>query len=369
MSLKRALFTSVLLSTLVCLPQADKIILNNGEVIEEVTIKSEGLKEVVYDAGRDKGMTVDSDSVRKIEYEKLPSLVDEAQSAMRGGDPGLAVDTLLAYIEKYAEKPDSRYGWGPAYASWSVIVLRRQFGDLGGVIEGSKNFVRSFPESRYLPMVFMSQASALHQAGEKDELEKTLAAFRNAISTQGLSERWSLEADLMEARAKGGSLGSQRSALEAIGQKAGTRFPSVAGRASVAVGEALLADADKNVSDQDRAAKSRAEAEELFEGIVKDATLDDSTLAGAYAGLGECLFYRGAADSQNVDTLKLAVRALLRVPLLYETESAYVPKALFLAGRSFDMMGDRDRKRQMRRELERDYPSSPWTAEAAKLLR
>ena len=50
----------------------------------------------------------------------------------------------------------------------------------------------------------------------------------------------------------------------------------------------------------------------------------------------------------------------LRVVTLYETQGQYVPKALYYALRCFDLMEDRTRRTDMKRELLALYPSSIW---------
>lgn len=363
MSLFRAAAPTLFLALVPSLALADRITLADGTEIADVKIEQESLSVVTYD----KQETVPSDNVRSVEFEKFPPLVDQALAALRGGDAGAAADMLDEYVSDRGERGDSRYPWGPAYAAWTGIELRQQFADLPGVVEKASAFTKTFEDSRYLPMAFLAKTRAELALGKADVVAKTLADFRAVISSRSLSARWSLEADLMEARAAGGSLSKQRAALDAIVDAADGEHPGVANRARVAIGEALLGEAEKSVSDPAKASGYRSEAQGLFEAIVADPAADDTTLAGAYTGLGECLFYAGA-DSQDPELLGKAVRALLRVPVVYEAESAYVPRALFLAGRSFDMLQDRDRKRDMRRELERSYPNSPWTEEARRIL-
>ena len=366
MSLQRAFLQSLLFLSLSGLARPDRIILADGKEIADVKVVSESLSVVTYKSDK-KEKTIPSDKVRTVEFERLPKLVDEAMAALQGGDAGAAADMLAEYVAKRAEKGDRNYPWGPAFAAWKGIELRQQFGDLAGVIEQAKSFANLFPESRYLPLAYMARLAAEHQAEDSAALTRTLADFRSLIERRSLSERWSLEADLMEARSTSGSLAKRRAALEAVAAKAKGSYPGVASRAEAAVGEALLAEAEKNVADQAKASSLRDEARKLFEEIIVDESADSQTLAAAYTGLGECLFYAGA-DKQDTELLGKAVRALLRVPVLFESESAYVPRALYLAGRTFDMLQDKKRKNDMRRELERNYPNSPWTEEARRVF-
>ena len=369
MRLHRVLFTALALVPTTLVAHADRITLVDGTELKDVEIQLESLQTVTYEEDGDE-TSVASHKVRSVEFDRYPPLVDEALSALRGGDAALAVDLLDAYIEEAGDRGGRRgFKWAPPFAAWTAIELRQQFGDLAGVTSGSAAFLTKFPDSRYVPYVYLTKASAEGVLGQASKVTQTLGAFRALIGEKDLSSRWDFEVDLAEARAAGGSLATQRAALEEIVSKAKAEHPGVASRAQVAIGEAILAEAEKKQgSDKDKAATLRREAQSMFEEIVGDATSDDATLAGAYTGLGECYFYAGA-DAQDPELLKKAVLALLRLPVSYETQTAYVPKALFLAGRSFDMLQDNGRKSAMLRQLEQQYPNNPWTEQGRKFLR
>jgi len=362
MILARVVLPALLVTSLAGLARPDRITLVDGTELDDVEIEAQTLNVVRYDGG-----TVPSDQVRSVTFKKLPDLVDEALAALRGGDAGLAADLLDEYVDDRSGRGDRQHPWGPAYAAWTAIELRQQYGDLPGVVEKAGAFPGVFPDSRYVPLAFLAKATAQHQMEDSAAVAATLESFRSVISEKSLSARWSLEADLFEARTAAGSLATKRDALESIASRANEEHLAVAVRARVAIAEAILAEADKNSSDQAKAASLREEARGILEEVVENPAADAGALAGAYTGLGEALFYAGAAD-QDEATLNSAVRALLRVPVVYDAQTAYVPKALFLAGRAFDMLQDDERKRDMRRELEVRFPDSPWTVQARRVF-
>ena len=112
----------------------------------------------------------------------------------------------------------------------------------------------------------------------------------------------------------------------------------------------------------------RANAKRLFEQVVSDPKAGPRALAGAHTGMGECLYYEGAATADE-EVLRRAALHSLRVAVSYRLETDYLPRALFFAFRSFDVMKQRDRKADMLAELEAQFADSPWTAEARKYRR
>ena len=79
----------------------------------------------------------------------------------------------------------------------------------------------------------------------------------------------------------------------------------------------------------------------------------------------DCLFYFGA-DADDVDLMRQAVLHYLRVVTRFKKEGGYVPRSLFYAMRCFDLMQNRRRRNDMKRELVALYPDSAWAREAAR---
>ena len=148
-----------------------------------------------------------------------------------------------------------------------------------------------------------------------------------------------------------------------VGTTAGSEYPVVRNRARVAEGESYI---ESNPKDFD---KARA----VFEEIADDPTADDATLAGAYTGLGDCLFQQAAkkvnAEEDAGDELRGALLNYLRVVVVYENQTRYVSKAMFFAGTVFKLMDDeasRAAAYKMYQALKTRYPASEWAQKAGR---
>src|SRR5690606_28534592 len=110
----------------------------------------------------------------------------------------------------------------------------------------------------------------------------------------------------------------------------------VANRARVAEGETYLEGSKPDFG----------AAKKVFEKILADPKADDATMAGAYTGMGDCLFHEAAAKGSGSDASKkdldAALMAYMRVAVNYRDQTRYAPKAMFYAGRSLDLLGEGD---------------------------
>jgi hypothetical protein len=130
--------------------------------------------------------------------------------------------------------------------------------------------------------------------------------------------------------------------------------------ADVAVAESLLLRED-----------GLAEAEKMFKAVTADPKADERTLAGAWSGLGDCIYRRAVqrkAEGKEADKdLRDALKAYMRVVVVYEYEFRYVPHAMLFAGRSFDALGDeesKDRAQRLYRQILITYKGSKEANEA-----
>ena len=104
---------------------------------------------------------------------------------------------------------------------------------------------------------------------------------------------------------------------------------------------------------------------------MKNPKADARTMAGAYSGLGDCLYQEAAVlIKENKDAeavLQEALLSFLRVVVSYKDQTFYVPKAMFYAGRVFDLSDAEDGKdyaQRMYREVMRQFRGSNWADEA-----
>ena len=338
---------------------ADSITTTDGTVIEDVDIETETLAEIIYKSGRQQ-MSVESEKVLEVSFAAYPSAVDEALAFLNDGDIHSALQSLDGYVDDEIEDPsERRYKWAPAYAAWRVVELRNRLADLDGVAVAAKRVVDRFPDSRYVPAAYLAKASAEYWTDQPEQARTTLDALAALVSSKGLSKRWDLECRLAQIQFDGKPPSeTKRQAYAAIATEAGADFPTVAGRAQVALGESFLAEAEATL-DSAAAQGLRDEARKVFTEIADDPSADDGALAGAHTGLGDCLFFEGAAANDEA-VLKEAAMHYLRVVTLYESQAQYVPKALYFALRTFDLMDNRLRRADMQRELLQNFPDSEW---------
>ena len=345
---------------------SDTIYLTDGSTLSDVSIVDETLLQVVYrEKGKSAEKTVDPDIVLRVEYRRMPALLDE-------GNAFLADDEIASALENYeewiagvlsGENKKDRQSWAPAYAMRRVLDIHMTLGDLPAVVKAADKLIASRPDSRHVPGAYLAKAEALRLLGKEDKARKAITDFRDVIDRRSLSDLWRLEAELAEilndSKLKGTS---RRDKLITIGTTAGKKYPVVRNRARVAEGESYI---EANPKQYD---KARA----VFQEIADDPTADDATLAGAYTGLGDCLFEQAAAkvnaEEDASAELQGALLNYLRVVVVYESQTRYVSKAMFFAGRVFDLMGEESRADayKMYEAVKTNYPASEWAQMAGR---
>ena len=343
---------------------ADRIYLTNGTSLDGVDIANETLAGVTYRAkGKSGEQSVQADQVLRVEYAKLPRLVDEALSDAEDDNLQSAIDTLSDFANGVlsGENKRDKQLWAPGYALYRAIEFCAAVASqesLQRIVTLSDTLVEKLPDSRYVPLALISKASALRDLGKGKEAGETITALRTLVSTKALSEAFKLEADLLDIET--GSLKGQqrRDKLLEVQGKAGSQYPLVKSRARVLEAQTYIEGETKDFS----------KARQIYDAVIKDPKADDATLAGAYTGMGDCLFqeasekFRTGGDASVI--LRDAVLSYLRVVLVYKDQSRYVPKAMFQAGRTFEMMGEgrKPDARRMYSSVIQHYPGSEWAS-------
>ena len=358
-------FVAPILLFAASLPSADTIVRTDGKKIENVQVVSETMTEVVYKKGRNV-QTLRAERILLIHFEKMPRLLDEAEGFVGEDDLGAALDALDEYVEGQIERPNERLKWAPAYAAWRTIELRQSLADLAGARQAALRLIDNFGDSRYVPGAYLAKASAEIDSGRAANALKTLEKFAALVEKNQLSKRYDLECRMVRIQAEEKRSGAaRRTDLGIIAREAGSEFPTVKSRAELLEGEVFLSEASRTVN-PGKAAKLRGKAQLVFERIVKTGNATEATLAGAYTGLGECLYYAGA-EQEDEELLKQASMYFLRVVTLFKGESRYVSKSLYFAMRCFHLTQDKRRKVDMLRELKSLFPNSGWIREAEKI--
>jgi len=364
--LPRAALAVPALATLTLAPAlADTIYMVDGSTLDEVDVIAERLDGITY---RQKGKSgedqIDPDKVLLIEYKRLPRLIDEAETLIADGAVLDGIERLDQFAESVfsGENKRDKQTWAPAHALDRILHLRMGLGELDGVIKAADRLLEKAPDSRHAPTALLEKAFAQRMQGKGPAAQATLDVLRETIASKGLSKRWSLELELAEIAGNADLKGqAKRDRLIEVAGQAGNAYPTVRSRARVAEGETHL----------EGSSPDYASAQKIFESIVADPKADEATLAGAYTGLGDCLFHSAAekikagADAGN--ELLEALLAYMRVVVNYPDQPNYVPKAMFFAGRVFDYIGDDVSKGNARRlytAVIQNYKDSTWAAEA-----
>jgi hypothetical protein len=372
--LRSAVLSALLLPALLAgAASADVLYLIDGSTLVDVDIETETLRGVTYKRkGKNEVETVAPDQVLSIEYKRLPSMLDEADGLARDGALQDAIDRYDVFVEgiESGENRRDRQAWAPAYALQRVVELRTSLGDAEGVITAADALLAKAPDSRHAPAALLAKAEAQKSLGKDSGVRQALDDLRAMIEAKSLSKRWSLELELAEVLFNPELKGqAKRERLIEISGQAGKTYPGVANRARVSEGETYLEGSTRDF----------AAARKAFEKILADPKADDTTMAGAYTGMGDCLFHEAASKTQKGGPpasaeLESALMAYMRVAVNYRDQTRYAPKAMFYAGRAFDLLGEDDEvnkanARRLYGAVIQNYPGSEWAREAGNFRR
>ena len=190
--------SSALLAVLAVPVGADVIHRTSGAPIEDCAIVDETLTEVSYkEGGRGKSLSVPADEVLRIEYERVPQLVGEADEFLASGDVDSALDAFDEYLSEHlGGREEKRYTWAPAYAAFRLLEIQNSVGDAAGIVSAAERLIDNFSESRYVPQAYVIMADALFLSDEGGRAQAKLGEFERLIVKKNLSQRWGLECRL-----------------------------------------------------------------------------------------------------------------------------------------------------------------------------
>jgi tetratricopeptide (TPR) repeat protein len=367
LSLRPAALALAAAAALGAVARADRLFLTNGSTIE-CDVLRDTLQGVTYKSKAKSGEQVQSpEGVLRIEFTKVPSAIDSAEADVTDNNLESAADLFEQFAEGVlnGENRRDKQEWAPAYALRRAIEVNQSIASkdsLARVVTVADKLVARAADSRHVPFAYIAKAEALRDLGKNDEAAAAAVALKEVVESKSLHEAYKLEAALLEVQVNAGLRGqARRDRLIEIASQAGTAYPIVRNRARVAEAETYI----------EGDAKDFGKALKLYEGVVKDPKADAATLAGAYTGLGDCLFQQGVEKLKSgapdaLQTLKDATFAYLRVTVVYKDQSRYAPRAMYFAGRCFDLMGE-DQKvnaRKMYGAVISQYPGSNWAQEA-----
>ena len=361
--LTRAAYSTAALSFLhvAAVAMPDRIYQSDGSILEDVTIVTEGLTTVTYKpSDSKKESTVDSELVLSVEFANKPEEVSMADVSASDEGFGSALAGMQDYLANLGGKKDKKFPWGPSYARFRIVELTALMNDLGAMTTAVDDIVTNDPESRYVPLAMISKIDRLIANGDMAGATEASTTFKNLVTDKGLSQRWKFEQQLLALRADASQKGEglEKALLQL--SKSAKVFPTVTNAADVAAAESML---------------SRSEfqsAEELFEGVTEDPSADNSTLAAAWTGLGDCLYRRaeakvGADDEGAKALFGEAQRAFMRTVVNYRFEYVHVAKSAFYAGRCFQLIegeGAKENSNKLFFYVMRNFKGSKWADSA-----
>ena len=140
-------------------------------------------------------------------------------------------------------------------------------------------------------------------------------------------------------------------AMQGLVEKNRESYPTVASRAQVEVGNAMVAAGDFKG------------ARAFFDGILEEGKGGDGIIASAISGLGDCAYLEALSlDSpkEQVPFLEEAILNFLTVASVYREEVRLVPRAMFYAGDALKRIGDSGSARNVASRIRNLYPDSTW---------
>jgi hypothetical protein len=353
----------------------DTIYLLDGKVLENVSISADTLAGVTY---KQKGaeQQLSADQVERVEYQRKPKQVQEAEVALGEDNIEGAIEDLELCRDGILagnEKDKKAFPWAAEWASNRVVELRRANQDWAGTVAAASLLIEQFTDSRNLPAAYLAKAEAEAALGKEDAALASLAGLAKLIGERSLSERWQLEHDVSQATIdKGLDARARLTKLEKVQKAASAGGMAVLNRAELAMAEAYLSLAD---TEQARRDEHLAKAKGLLEGINARPAVEERVLAGTLMGMADASFQVAAA---NKDKAALAAARLLymRVVVLYRGQSRYVPKALFQAAtiskQLFELTQDPaegERQIKLATKLVSRYRGTSWAEDGKTLLR
>jgi hypothetical protein len=355
----------------------DTIYLADGTQLENVSITADTLAGLTYKQ-RGVEQQLPSDQVERVEYQRKPKQVQEAEVALQEDNIEGAIEDLELCRDGILggnEKEQKAFPWAAEWASNRVVELRRANQDWAGTVAAANLLIEKFPESRNLPAAYLAKAEAESALDKEAAALSSLAGLAKLIGERSLSQRWQLEHDVslatidrsLDPRAR---LTKLEKVQKAAGGSAGGN--AVLNRAELAMAEAYLALAD---ADTAKRADHLAKARQLLEGINARPAVEERVLAGALMGMADASF-QAATGSQDKAALAAARLLYMRVVVLYRGQSRYVPKALFQAAtiskQLFDLTQDpseAERQIKLATRLVSRYRGTSWADEGRVLMR
>jgi predicted negative regulator of RcsB-dependent stress response len=347
---------SLLATTLLALlPQSqNELVLVDGTTLQVDKILSETFTEVTYRRGKSEGRKP-SDQVVEVRHNIGKSVLEDyayAVEVMESGQFGNAVVNFRMVLEDEKLLNRAGYEWVRQHALFRQVRCMNSLADFSGVSATVDKLLAEVPNTFFYAPALMMKAQTKMDSGDKAGATKVFKRLQNEVVSKGLPQRWSREAELglmlLDSSLSGSKL---ERALQGLVEKNASQYPTVAARARVEVGNAMVSNKDYDG------------ARVFFKAIIKEGKGGDSVMAGAISGKGDCAYRQALSMDSMKDQmpyLEEAVLDFLTVASVYREEVRLVPRAMYFAGDALKRVGDSGGARAVATRLRQLFPDSSW---------
>jgi len=295
-------FFAVALSAIWVVPvagQDDRILLANGSTVEGARVTGYGIHELRYAKGS-ANESVSTDQVAKVELGKFR---DVYARGLKNADLMLTVAR-----EQMGVKNEVMAQLGFVGASARFFDTDRAQEAIA-CLDELQNLL---PEAGVVPEVYRQKFEHFMGLGSKGAPNAIAVAkkYQSAAVGGAWPSGFMVEAEFFLAlaeRAAGGNPAAYQTRLRGVIGKAGAANPTIMNRANVELAHSL------------RESKDKDGARLIYDEVLKRDSVDDSSRAGAFVGMGMLLL--DEATAENRDAAKKALLMFLRVRL--ETREAW----------------------------------------------
>ena len=346
----------------VCAQSTNQLVLTDGSVLEVDKITAETYSEVSYKNGSSAGRKDAADVAEVIHALGNSKLADYAAGvdSMKAGNYNDAVYSFrdVQADDKLLER--STYAWANQHARFREMRCLYALAQFEMVAQKADELIAAVPDTFFYAQALIMKAKSLSNMGDTSGAEAAYSMLNDKVVSMGLSKRWENEAELglVLIDSKSNAQSKQRS-LQGLAEKNADSYPSVAARARVEVGHAMVD------------GEEYEKAYNFFTAILEDETSTEAVLASAISGMGDCS-YRQALALDSLDgqrpLLENAVLDFLTVASVYREHVEFVPRAMFFAGDALKRIGDPSSAKKVASRLKKLFPGSSWKTKLFKEL-
>ncbi len=351
--------SGLLLTFLLATPAAqEEIVLVDGRILSVDRISSETFTEVVYRTKSKAEGRKPADQVRELRHNLGNDMLDDYAAAiqlMKIEDYVGAIQFFEGLLSDDRLLRQKRFSWVLGDSLWRQVVCRYSLSDFASVPGAVDRLLEKVPDTFYYAPALMAKAEALELSGNSSAAVIAFQQLQADVTGKGLPARWAKEAELSMLLLDKGTRGATlRRKLDGLFALTSSSYPSVASRCKVAKGDSFLAEEAWN------------QAAASYKSILSGSGADDQTEAGAFFGLGVCIYRQGLEmddqDAANASYFE-ANLSFLRVATVYRDQVRFVPRALYYSALCFNRSGGANRAKALvvAGRLQKRFPESSWT--------